>query len=58
VLRAEGDPQIALRSFDPRDWQGSGYETRLNGHSDLTWNLSLDPGASRVVSFDVEMYVQ
>jgi hypothetical protein len=58
VLRAEGDPQIAARGFDGRDWQSSGYDSRLNGHSDLTWTLSLEAGASRVLSFDVEMYLR
>jgi len=58
VVSAEGGPQILLREFAASDWQNSGYDHRLNGHSDLTWNLTLEAGASREVSFEVEMFLR
>jgi len=58
VIDSEGSPVIVQRGFAASDWENSGYDLRLNGHSDLTWNLTLEAGATREVSFDVEMFVR
>ena len=58
VIGSEGSPVVALREFDPRDWQNSGYDNRLNAHSELTWNLTLEPGATREVWYEVEMFLR
>ena len=58
VIGTEGDPEIALRGFDGRDWANSGYDHRMNAHSDLTWTLTLEAGATREVSYVVEMFLR
>ncbi|MBK8979371.1 MAG: hypothetical protein IPM29_26025 [Planctomycetes bacterium] len=58
VLATEGDPAVVVRDFRAADWQNGRQDYRLNGHSDVTWTFRLEPGATREVWLEVEMYVR
>ncbi len=58
VLSSEGDPRIVDRGYRAADWENPRYDYRLNGHSDVTWSFRLEPGATREVSMEFEMFVR
>jgi len=38
------------------DWQNGGYAA-VNNHSDVTWELELEPGQTKTLTFEVAMYI-
>ncbi|HLU38230.1 MAG TPA: hypothetical protein VK081_02520, partial [Planctomycetota bacterium] len=56
VLQADGDAKVVLRGHDPADWQGASFDARPNGHSDVTWNVRLEPGAEQELTFEFEVF--
>jgi hypothetical protein len=58
VLATEGDPEVVVRDFRATDWQNVRQDARLNNHSDVTWTFRLEPGGSREVWLEVEMFVR
>jgi hypothetical protein len=57
VEEASHDAKVRINDFASGDWQESGYHT-VNNHSDLTWDLSLEPGKTITLTYTVTFYIR
>jgi hypothetical protein len=48
--------KIKLNDWSPADWHGSSYR-EVNNHSDVSWELTLEPGEKRRLTYEVSFYV-
>ena len=51
------DGKVKMNDFIGTDWQESGYHM-LNNHSDVTWDLSIDSGQTKVITYTVSFYTR
>ena len=49
--------KVKLNDFRNDDWDDAGY-MRVNNHSDVTWEFTLKPGETKMVSYTVSFYVR
>jgi hypothetical protein len=49
--------KIRLDEFRAGDWQ-NGYHDALNNHSDITWELTLNPGETRELEYTFSFYAR
>ena len=57
VTTVSDEGKVVINDFRGEDWQESGYHS-VNNHSDVTWDLTLEPGESKVVTYTVTFYVR
>jgi hypothetical protein len=64
VTQASDDAEIRIRDFDLQDWlrfEGgpwySRFAARASGHSDVEWNLTLQPGETQSLTYECEYYI-
>ncbi len=57
VEHASDDGKVKMNDFTSADWQESGYHT-LNNHSDVTWDLNIDPGQTKTLTYSVSFYTR
>ncbi len=55
VTRADHDATVRVDDFHPSDWQSG--RVWQNNHSEVTWALTLKPGESVTLTYDVSFYV-
>ncbi len=56
VTEASDDGAIVIDDYHPSDWSRSGYG--INNHSDVTWDLELEPGETITRTYSVDFYVR
>jgi hypothetical protein len=49
--------KAVLNDFRPGDWQEAPYH-HINNHSEVNWELTLDPGQTKTVTYTVSFYVR
>jgi hypothetical protein len=54
--KASDGGKIQLNDFRPDDWSANDYGA-VNNHSDVTWEVSLEPGQSRTFTYEASLYV-
>lgn len=54
--KASDGGKIRVDDFRRADWHNSAYQG-ANNHSDVTWEFELEPGQSKTLTFDLELYV-
>jgi hypothetical protein len=54
---ASDDGTIKLNDFRPDDWDDNGL-MRVNNHSDVTWELTLEPGETKTLTYEVSFYLR
>jgi hypothetical protein len=57
VEQVSDDGKVKTNDFTASDWQEGGYHT-LNNHSDVTWDLSIEPGQTRTLTYTVSFYTR
>lgn len=57
VEEASDDGKSRINDFRPDDWLDAGH-LHVNNHSDVTWELELEPGQTKTVSYTVSFYVR
>ena len=57
VTTVSDDGKIKLNDFHTGDWDEPGY-MRVNNHSDLVWEFTLEPGATKTLSYETSLYVR
>jgi len=57
VEQVSDDGKVKMNDFAGSDWQESGYHM-LNNHSDVTWDLNIDPGQTKVITYTVSFYTR
>jgi hypothetical protein len=57
VENASDDGKVKMNDFIGSDWQDGGYHT-VNNHSDVTWDLSIDPGQTKTLTYTVSFYTR
>ncbi len=56
VTKADAQATVRIDDFHPADWQhGAVWQ---NNHSEVIWNLNLEPGESKTLSYQVMFYVR
>lgn len=56
VTQAGADATVRVDDYHPADWQhGVVWQ---NNHSEVVWNLALEPGESKALSYEVMFYVR
>ncbi len=53
---ASNEGKVTLTDAQARDWDDSSW-FQVNNHSDVSWSLSLEPGQSVTLTFDVMYYL-
>ena len=53
---ASDDGRITINDHRGEDWEGAPYA--INNHSDVSWELTLEPGASKTLTLEFEVYVR
>jgi hypothetical protein len=56
VTEASNDAKLMIDDVRPSDWHGRGFWQ--NNHSEVMWNLSLDPGEEVRLTYTVQFYVR
>jgi len=56
VESASDDGKIKLNDFRPEDWDESGW-MRPNNHSDVVWEVDLESGKSKTLTYTISSYV-
>ena len=54
-LAISNDGKVTLDDLHPADWAGSPIYP-ANQHSDLSWELTLEPGATQTLTYEVSLY--
>lgn len=55
---ASDEGKIAINDYDPEDWdQGSGYPG-ANNHSEIAWQVNLEPGQSKTLTYKSHLFVR
>jgi hypothetical protein len=49
---------IRLSSFDASDWTDASWIYRVNSHSDVSWELNLEPGQSKTVTVVAKYFLR
>lgn len=49
------DAEVSVDDFHPGDWHDGGFW--MNNHSELAWDLTLKPGETRTLHYEVTFYV-
>ena len=57
VEQASDDGKVKVNDFTSSDWQEGGYHT-LNNHSDVTWDLNIEPGQTKTLTYTVSFYTR
>ncbi len=57
VTTASDNGAIKYNDFRAGDWEDSGY-LRPNEHSDVSWDFSLEPGATKTISYELTFYTR
>jgi hypothetical protein len=57
VEQVSDEGKVKTNDFAGTDWQESGYHM-INNHSDVTWDLSIDPGQTKVITYTVSFYTR
>jgi hypothetical protein len=57
VTEASDGGTIRVNDFRADDWRDAG-QLHVNNHSDVTWEIELEPGQTRTVSYTVSFYVR
>jgi len=57
VSEASDDGKVKINDFAAGDWQESGYHV-ANNHSDVTWDLNVEPGQTKTLTCTVSFYVR
>src|SRR6266850_17444 len=52
VEHASDDGKVKMNDFAASDWQEGGYHM-LNNHSDVTWDLNVEAGQTKTLSYSV-----
>ena len=48
---------LRINDYRAEDWSGD-HDARLNNHTDVEWNLTLQPGETRALTCDYEFYIR
>ena len=54
---ASDDAKIAVDDYRPDDW-GDSNPGAINNHSEITWEITLEPGQSKTVTYTSSFYVR
>jgi hypothetical protein len=57
VEEVSDDGKIKINDLQASDWQEYGYHV-ANPHSDISWDLTLEPGVTKVLSYTVTVYTR
>jgi len=57
VEQASDDGKVKVNDFATADWQEGGYHT-LNNHSDVAWDLNIEPGQTKTLTYTVSFYTR
>jgi hypothetical protein len=57
IEAASDDGKIKINDFFSTDWHESGYHT-INNHSECSWDLVIEPGQSKTLTYQVSFYVR
>jgi hypothetical protein len=57
VEQASDDGKARINDFRADDWVDAGH-LYVNNHSDVTWDLELEPGETKTVTYTVSFYVR
>ncbi len=57
ITDADENADIRINEYAPDDWHAGGGGLWLNNHSDVTWDLTLDPGQTRTLTYTCEFFV-
>jgi hypothetical protein len=55
IEQVSDEGKVKTNDFAAADWQESGYHV-INNHSDVTWDLSVDPGQTKTITYTVRFY--
>jgi hypothetical protein len=55
VSKVSDDGQIKLNDGRGDDWDSSDY-ARLNNHTDVTWDVTIEPGEKKTITYEVSFY--
>lgn len=58
VTAASDGGEVKINDYNPADWGEHRLDYRMNNHSDVSWNLTLEPGQTRTLTLEFEMYVR
>lgn len=53
---ASDDATVRINDYRAADWSDGSYDYRYSNHSDLSWDFSLEPGATKTLTFEVTYY--
>lgn len=53
-----GSGEVRIEDAHPGEWNSGSSAWQINNHSDLTWELILDPGEVVELTYEVEFYVR
>jgi hypothetical protein len=57
VADASDEGKVKMNDWAGGDWQESGYHM-INNHSDVTWDLSIEAGQTKVIYYTVSFYTR
>ena len=57
VTAASDDGKIQINDYRTDDWDEPTF-MRVNNHSDVSWEVSLDPGQTKKITYEVTFYVR
>lgn len=57
VLAASDDAKIKLNDFRASDWDEPNY-MRVNNHSEVAWEFTLEPGATKTLTYEETFFVR
>jgi hypothetical protein len=55
VEEASDEGKVKMNDYTATDWQEGGYHM-INNHSDVTWDLSIEPGQTKTLTYTVSFY--
>jgi hypothetical protein len=58
VIEASDGGEIKINDFRLEDWANNGYAGRINNHSDVTWEIDLEPGETRDITIKYEFFIR
>lgn len=56
VTQVSDEGRVVINDYRADDWANDHY-ARVNNHSDVTWEMTLAPGETRTVTYEVQFYV-
>jgi len=57
VMTASDDGKIKINDFRAADWDEPAY-MRVNNHSDVVWEFTIDPGTTRTITYEATFFVR